>query len=482
MGLKSSTKTETNVYELEVIIDAAKFQNAVLKVYNRQKGKINVPGFRKGKAPLPMVKKLFGNDFFDFDALELLYSDVFEGAYEAAGLTPVDSPFDLEMDNKGNDGMFIKFKITVKPEVEISDYKGIEAVKETVEVTSEDITNEIERMRERNSRLVTVEDRPAKDGDIAVIDFEGFVDGVAFEGGKGENHSLNLGSGQFIPGFEEQVAGHNAGDEFDIDVTFPEDYSEELAGKAAVFKIKLHEIKVKELPEVDDEFAKDLGEYDTVDELKAGIEKDLLKDKQEHADTNFKNQILDALVEKVVAEIPEVMFEKKQKENIDNFASRISQQGIDLDTYLMYMGTERGIFEEQMLDDAKKQVKLTLALEKITSLENLSVSDEDIESEYSKIAEMYGLDVDKVKTIVPADSVRDDLMNDAAVKFVVDNASVTEAAKQEEKPAKKAAAKKTPAKKSTAKKDEGEKAEKTAAAKKSATPKKAAEKKDKDAE
>ena len=344
-------------------------------------------------------------------------------------------------------------------------------------------------MRERNARTITVEDRAAAKGDIAVIDFEGFVDGKAFEGGKGSNYELELGSGQFIPGFEDQVIGHNAGESFDVNVKFPEEYTPELAGKDATFKVTLHEIKVKELPALDDEFAKDL-DYDNVDELKKGVEADMLEHRQSDVEKEFEAKLMEELVANVEAEIPEVMFDTQKEENINNFAQRLAQQGIDVDTYLSYMGTDKEAFESSMREQAVSQVKLGLALDKIAEDEKIEVSAEDIEEEFKKLAEMYGMEVEKIKSLIAEDLLKADLLKEKVVKFVVDNAKALKPGKKA--PAKKAAAKKTddaeaaekkpaakkaPAKKAAAKKDEGE-VEKKAPAKKPAAKKTAAKKAD----
>ena len=455
MSLKSSNKTDTNVYTLEIEIGAEPFKAAVLKAYNKAKNKIALPGFRKGKAPLAMIERFYGKDVFYEDALEIAFPEAVSDAYKEAGIEPVDSPKDVNVKSIGEDGVLFEMKVTVKPEdIKVKAYKGLEAEKAEAAVTPEEVDARIEAMRERNARTITVEDRAAAKGDIAVIDFEGFVDGKAFEGGKGSNYELELGSGQFIPGFEDQVIGHNAGESFDVNVKFPEEYTPELAGKDATFKVTLHEIKVKELPELDDEFAKDL-DYDNVDELKKG----------------FEAKLMEELVANVEAEIPEVMFDTQKEENINNFAQRLAQQGIDVDTYLSYMGTDKEAFESSMREQAVSQVKLGLALDKIAEDEKIEVSAEDIEEEFKKLAEMYGMEVEKIKSLIAEDLLKADLLKEKVVKFVVDNAKAL-------KPGKKAAAKKAPAKKAAAKKtDDAEAAEKKPAAKK-APAKKAAAKKD----
>lgn len=424
MSLKSANKVETNVYELEIEIEGTKFKETTQKVFNKKKNSINVPGFRKGKAPLSLIEKTYGKDVFYDDAIEMLFPELIEQAYEAGNIDAVDNPYDFNIKEIGDDGVLFTVKVTVKPDVQLLLYKGIQGEKGEVDVSKDEVEAEIDKLRDRNSRTIVVEDRPAQDGDITVIDFEGFVDDVVFEGGKGENHNLTLGSGSFIPGFEEQVIGHAIDEEFDVNVTFPEEYAPELAGKAAVFKVKIHEIKVKELPEVDDEFAKDIGEYDTAVEMKKGIEEDIRKQKTEATENAFEEQVLTALTDHAMAEIPEVMITKKAKENTENFSRRLSQQGADLDTYLMYIGADRESFDAQMLEDARKQVTLRLALEKIGALEKLTASEEDFTREYQKLADMYSIEVEKIKTMIPEDTLREDIISEKAVEFVMANAVV----------------------------------------------------------
>ncbi len=437
MSLKNKTMAEANVWSLEITIDAATFKEALQKAYQKNKNRYNVPGFRRGKAPYAMITRYYGKESFYEDALELIYPETVEAAYKEGEIEAVSSPYDVDITTIGEDGVELSLKVAVKPEVALSDYKGISCEKEAGNADEEEINAEIDRMRERNSRIITVE-RPAEDGDIAVIDFEGFLDGTAFDGGKGEKYELTLGSGQFIPGFEPQIIGHSAGDSFDIDVSFPEEYgAENRAGKAVVFKIFLHELKKKELPELDDEFAKDLGEYETVAQLKEGVKADIEKRKQETADRNFESAVIEALAEKLEAEIPEVMFENKAKDNIQNFSQRLAQQGMKLETYLQYMGMEMEQYEQQMQEQAKGQVRAELALEKVAQLEKLEPAAEEIEAEYQKMAEQYNMELEKIKSLVAEKLVKEDLVRAAAVKFVVDNAKA-------KKPAAKKAAKKEP--------------------------------------
>ena len=462
MSLKSSNKIEENVWELEVAVDGETFMNAVNKAYLQQRKKINVPGFRKGKAPRAFIEKMYGEAVFYEDALEIVYPDAVSAAIEEAKLEVIDTPFDLEVPEMGKDGVVIKLKVTVMPEVKLGKYKGIKATKKSAKVSAEDIKSHINNMLEQNSRIVTVETkRKVKKNDIAVIDFEGFVDGVAFEGGKAENYELTIGSNQFIPGFEDQIIGHKAGEEFDVNVKFPEDYHAELAGKDATFKIKLHEIKVKEVPALDDEFVKDVSEYDTVDELKKNVKEELENKKQHEVEAEANNEVLDKLADLVTAVIPDCMIEKKMDDDVQDFAYRLQMQGLDLKTYLKYTGSDEKTFREQYKEQAEKQVKLDLALAEIIKKENLEVSDADLEEEYAQYAKAYNMDVDQIKKAIPADNIKPELLQRKAVDFVIENASFAAekkpAAKKaaapkaekadEEKPAAKKATKKAPEKK-----------------------------------
>ncbi|MDD6270470.1 MAG: trigger factor [Ruminococcus sp.] len=463
MSLKSSNKIEENVWELEVAVDGETFMNAVNKAYLQQRKKINVPGFRKGKAPRAFIEKMYGEAVFYEDALEIVYPDAVSAAIEEAKLEVIDTPFDLEVPKMGKDGVVIKLKVTVMPEVKLGKYKGIKATKKSAKVSAEDVKSHINNMLEQNSRIVTVETkRKVKKNDIAVIDFEGFVDGVAFEGGKAENYELTIGSNQFIPGFEDQIIGHKAGEEFDVNVKFPEDYHAELAGKDATFKIKLHEIKVKEVPALDDEFVKDVSEYDTVDELKKNVKEELENKKQHEVEAEANNEVLDKLADLVTAVIPDCMIEKKMDDDVQDFAYRLQMQGLDLKTYLKYTGSDEKTFREQYKEQAEKQVKLDLALAEIIKKENLEVSDADLEEEYAQYAKAYNMDVDQIKKAIPADNIKPELLQRKAVDFVIENASF-------------AAEKKPAAKKAAAPKAEKADEEKPAAKK---TTKKAPEKKD----
>lgn len=469
MSLKSSNKVETNVWALEISIDGATFEAAVNQAYLKQRKNIAVHGFRKGKAPRTYIEKIYGEGVFYEDALEIVYPDAVEAAIKEAGLEIVDTPFDLEVPEMGKDGVTLKLKVTVKPEVELGEYKGLKATKKSTKVTADEVKAELNRMLEQNARIVTVEDRAVQKDDITVIDFEGFTDGEAFEGGKAEGYELTIGSNQFIPGFEEQIIGHKTGEEFDVNVKFPEDYHAELAGKDAVFKIKLHEIKVKELPELDDEFVKDVSEKDTVDELKKSIKADLEKSKKAAADDEVNNTLLDMVAEGIKAEIPQAMIEKKIDSDINDFAYRLQAQGLELQTYLQYTGMDNEKFREGFKDRAEKQVKLDLALEKIIEVEKIEVIEAEIDAEYQKFAEAYNMEMDAIKKAFPAENLRPEIASRKAVDLIVENAVVTEekatkktAAKKADTAEKDAEAKKAPAKKPAAKKTAAKKPAKKA--------------------
>lgn len=423
MALKSSTLKETNKYELEVVVDAETFEKAVQRSYKKNIGQVNLPGFRKGKAPRQMVEKMYGKDVFYPDAIEFCYPEALDAAIKEAGLrvVGVESVEEVSTDN----GFEFKAIVIVEPEVEIDGYKGIEIKSKGVRVTEKMIGEEIDKIRDRNSRMITVEDRPAADGDTAVIDFEGFLGDVAFEGGKAENYNLALGSGSFIPGFEDQIIGHNAGEEFTITVKFPEDYqAEELKGQDAQFKIKLHEIKTKELPELDDEFVKDVSDKETVDEYKAEIKETITKRLKEERENDVSNQLTDKLIDLLKGEIPEAMYDNEVNSMIRDFDARLRSQGMDMNTYLGYMGMDVDALKNMYRKDAEKRVKLRLALKKIAALENIVVTDEDVEAEFTRLAEAYGVDVDRVKMIVDVEDQRDDIAVQRAMDIVKKEAAV----------------------------------------------------------
>lgn len=428
MSLKSQNKIDTNRVELEVVVDAETFEKGLAAAFKKQSKKISIPGFRKGKAPRAFVEKYFGKEVFYEDAVNALYPDALDEAVKEAGLEVIQDKIDFDVKEIGPQGFTFTAALTTKPEVTIENYKGIEAVKKSAEVTDEDIDAEIKKVQERNSRMVTVEDRAAQNDDIAVIDFEGFLNGEPFEGGKGENYSLTLGSGQFIPGFEEQIVGHNTGDEFEVNVTFPEDYqAEELKGKATTFKCKLHEIKMKELPEVDDEFVKDVSEFDTLADYKEDLKKKLAESKEKEAADDLENQLIDKLVELVQGEIPEAMYENKIADSIREFGYRLQSQGLNLDTYMKYTGMNVDQMKEGFRPQAERQVKLRLALEKIAALEELKAGEEDLNQEYQKIAEQYKMEADKIKELIPAAELEKDICVEKAINLVRDNANIKDA-------------------------------------------------------
>lgn len=423
MALKSSNKVETNVYELEITVDAETFTEACKKAYLKQRKSIQIPGFRKGKATQGMIEKVYGEGAFYEEALEIVYPEAVGAAFEEAGLNVIDQPADVDFPVMSKaEGVVITMKVTTYPEVKLGEYKGIKGKMLNTDATDEDVETELKNMQERNSRLVTVEDRESAMGDTCDINFEGFVDDVAFDGGKGENYPLELGSNSFIPGFEEQVAGHKAGEEFDVNVTFPEQYEPSLAGKDAVFKCKINEIKAKELPELDDEFAKDVSEFDTLDELKEDLKKQIADRKAENAKIDFENQILEQVCENMEVEIPECMFTQKCDEMVQDYAYRLQMQGLDLNTYLQYLGQTMDQFKEQFMEGAKQQVKSKLALDAIVKAENIEASEDEIEAEINKLAEQYNMEADKIKAAVPTEQLSADITTRKAVDFIVDNA------------------------------------------------------------
>lgn len=463
MSLKSSNKVDTNVWELEVSVDGDTFKDAVTKAYLKQRKNITIPGFRKGKAPRAFIEKYYGEGVFYEDALEAIYPDAVASAIEEAKLEPVDTPYDLEIPEMGNDGVTMKFKVTVKPEVELGEYKGLKAIKKSTKVTADEVKAELARMQEQNSTVSDVDDRAVKKNDIVVIDFEGFVDGKAFEGGKAEKYEITIGSNQFIPGFEDQIIGHKIGDEFDVNVKFPEDYQADLASKDAVFKIKLHGIKVKDVPALDDEFAKDVSEFDTLDELKKDIKKQLEKRKNDDAENELHNTLLEEVAKGIKAEIPEAMIEKTIDDDVNEYSYRLQSQELKLETYLKYTGMDMKGFREGFKERAETQVRLNLALEKIIEKEKIEVTEEDIEAEYKKYADAYNMDIDTIKKAVSAESLKPELASRKAIDLIVDSAVVTE-----EKAAKKTAEKKPATKKTTAKKPAAKKTSEKADDKKSA--------------
>ena len=432
MSLKSSNKTDVNTTELVISIDAAAFEAAVEKEYQRQKKNIQIKGFRKGKVSRKLAEREFGEGAFYEGAINSLLGPEIDAAVQETGLVLVDRP-NVEVTSIDKEtGVELKAVCVTKPEIEISDYKGIKAPKEVKEITDEDIEKQIEIIRKKNARIVSVDDRAAQMDDEVVIDFEGFFGDEAFEGGKGEDHPLRLGSGQFIPGFEDQIVGHNVGDEFDVNVTFPEDYQmTDYAGKEATFKCKLKSISYEELPEINDDLVKDATEFDTVAEYKDDIKTKLEEAAVSQADAAFENAVMTALIDKVDSPIPNCMYEQRIDALMRSFEQQLAQQGMDLKLYFQYTGMDMDSFRETYRDRAVSEVKLRLALEKIAELENLEATEEEINNGLSEIAAANNIDVDTVKRFIPLDEYTTDLKVQKAVELVKENAVVDNTAAEE---------------------------------------------------
>ena len=434
MSLTKKELTDKNLYELEISVDHETFEAAVNRVYKKQAGKFTVPGFRKGKAPRSIIEKMYGKGFFYEDAINDILPDAYESAIKEAELNVVGRP-EFDIKSIDENGAVLTVKVYVKPEVEIKDYKGIKATRKVEPVTDEELDAEIATVQNRNSREIEVTDRAAQNGDVATIDFDGYVDGVAFEGGKGENYDLKLGSGSFIPGFEDQVVGKNVGDSFDVNVTFPEDYhAKELAGKPAVFKVTIHKLSAVELPALDDDFAKDVSEFDTFDEYKADLKAKIEKRHETSADSDVDEQLSVALMEKLEADIPECMFETETENFVRDYDNRLRQSGLDLKTYFQYTGLTLETLREQMRPQAEKQVKARLALEAVAAAEAIEVTEEELAAEYDLIAETYKLEADKVREMVDEAMVKADVTVRKAMNVVKENAK---APKKASKPRKK---------------------------------------------
>ena len=431
MELKNTEKQEHSVVALTIEITKAEFEAAKDKAFKKTGKNITVPGFRKGKAPRKMIEKLYGEGVFFEEAFNIIYPDAMEMAVEKSGIKPVGRA-DVDLGDPAEEGgLTIIAKVPVEPEVELGEYKGIEAEKETVKVLQADVKAELNRMAQRFARTETVE-RKAKKNDTVDIDFEGFVDGVAFEGGKAEHHELTLGSGAFIPGFEDQLIGCKAGDEKDVVVTFPEKYhAKELAGKEATFKCKVHKVEETILPEIDDEFAKDVSDTcETLDDLKKEITERLKAERQEAADNAFEEKVLDAVIDGMKADIPAAMIDAQVDTIVQDFGYRLQMQGMGLEQYLKMTGTEMGAFRAMFKDQAERQVKTRLALQKVVELEGITVSDKELEEEYAKMAEQYKMEVEKVKAIVSKEALEGDLKISNALEFIKKNAKVKKAAKK----------------------------------------------------
>ncbi len=464
MNVKSCEKVEKSRVALTISVGAEEFETAVNKAYLKMRGKINVPGFRTGKAPRKIIEKMYGAEVFYEEAVNIVLPDAYEAAVAEQKLDVVGYP-EVELEGVNAEGCTFKCTVPVYPEVKLGQYKGLEAPKAEVKVMAADVNNRLSEMADRNSRLVSV-DRAAKKGDTANIDFEGFAGGVPFDGGKGESHDLELGSGSFVPGFEDQVIGMKAGEEKDIDITFPQDYTPELAGKAVVFHVKVNEVKVKEVPALDDEFAKDVSEFDTLKDLKADIKKKLTEERNTAAQRAFEDVLMQKVADGIEADIPDAMVDAQAEQMVNNFKQQMAAQGIPFEQYLKMTNTSEADFKAQAQAPALGQVRMDLALAAIVKEEKLEASDAEVDAEMEKVAQQYGMDLETVKKYLRADEVKEQVLREKAIKVVADSAKAVapEAAEaaEEEKPAKKAAAKKTakkaedgeekPAKKHAAKK------------------------------
>ena len=454
MNVKSVEKLEKSQVAVTVEVTAEEFEAAVQKAYLKMRNKISVPGFRPGTAPRKMIEKLYGEGVFYSDAVDAALPEAYTQAIGSSGLDVVGYPeVEIVDDQIGKDGFTFKATVAVYPEVELGQYKGVSAVKEEVKVTADDVKERLNQMAEREARLVSV-DRKVKKGDTAVIDFEGFDNGVAFEGGKGENHELEIGSGSFVPGFEDQIIGMKAGEEKDIDITFPENYTKDLAGKQVVFHVKVNEVKEKQTPALDDEFAKDVSEFETLKELKDDTKAKITAEREQSAKIAFENALLEKVAGDIKADIPEVMIEEQCRRFLDEFKQRLQAQGIPYDQYCKMTGMNEEKFMEDGKEPAMRQVRMDLAVNAIIKEENLDATDEEVEKQYTDLAEKYSMDVNELKKYLDPMSVRAQLIRDKAISVVVDSAKVEkkkapkkeaegEAAEGEEKPAKKTAAKKT---------------------------------------
>ena len=452
MTVKSCEKLEKSRVALTIEASAEEFEAAVNKAYLKMRGKINVPGFRVGKAPRKIIEKMYGEEVFYEEAVNIILPDAYEDAVKEQKLDVVGYP-EVELESCTKDGVVFKCTVAVYPEVKLGQYKGLEAPKAEVKVAAADVNARLKEMADRNSRLVSVE-RAVKKGDTADIDFEGFDNGVAFDGGKGENFDLEIGSGSFVPGFEEQLIGMKAGEEKDIDITFPENYAPELAGKPVVFHVKVNEVKVKEVPAVDDEFAKDVSEFDTLKELKADIKKKMTAERTEAAQRAFEDVLMAKVAEGVEAEIPHEMVELQAERMMEQFKQQLAAQGIPFDQYLKMTGTTEADFRKQADGPAAEQVKMDLAVEAIIKAEGLEATDEDVENELKNVAEKYGMDLETVKKYLRPEDVKEQVIREKAVKIVADSAVAVAPAEEkaeleaegevvEKRPAKKPAAKKT---------------------------------------
>ena len=413
-------KLEKNMAKLTIEVSAEEFEKAITAAYQKNRGKINVPGFRKGKAPQQMIEKMYGAGIFFEDAANAVIPEAYEKAAEESGLDIVSRPeIDVVQIEKGKAFIFTA-EVAVKPEVTLGQYKGIEVEKSVVEVTEDEVNEEIDKAREQNARIISVEDRAVKSGDMTIIDFEGFVDGVAFEGGKGENHNLTIGSGQFIPGFEDQLIGVEIGKEVDVNVTFPEEYhAEDLAGKPAVFKVTVKEIKEKQLPELDEDFVQDVCDFDTVDEYKADVESKIKERKESEAKSKKEDAVVEKIVENSQMDIPDAMLETQVRQMADDFAMRIQQQGLSLEQYFKFTGLTPEAMKQQMEPTAMKRIQTRLVLEAIVDAEKIEVSEEEMNAEFEKMAKLYNMEVEKLNELM-GEFEKENMKKDLAVQKAVD--------------------------------------------------------------
>ncbi|MCL1793513.1 MAG: trigger factor [Oscillospiraceae bacterium] len=432
MSLISVDASEKNTALLEIEIDKELFAETVTKIYRSKAPNLSVPGFRKGKAPRIIVEKMYGKGLFYEEALSELLPDAVEQALAESKINPVSKP-EIDVKSIDDNGVFVTAKYTVKPEVEIKEYKGLEAQKAIVAVSEEDIDSEIAAAQKRNARSLDITDRPAQMGDEANIDFEGFVDGVPFEGGKGEGHKLKLGSGQFVEGFEEQVAGKNIGDEFEVSVTFPEDYqSEDVKGKDAIFKVRLNSIRFEELPEIDDEFVKDVSEFNTLEQYRADVGEKIKERYDKQADYVLEGRLIDSLLANFESDIPDIMIQNEIDNRIQDQAYRMQSQGIEMEQYMKYIGITPEMMRAQFAAGAEKQIKTMLALEKVAALENIEASEDEIEAEYDKMAETYKLEKEAVKERADANLLKNEIAARKTVQFLKENANIAEVEKSSE--------------------------------------------------
>ena len=470
MSFKVEQMEEKNMVKLVIESTAEEFEAGLNKAYNKDKNKISIPGFRKGKAPRKMIEQMYGAEVFYEDAANAIIPEAYATAAEESKLEIVSQPkISVVQLEKGKPFIFAA-EVAVKPEVELGTYKGVEVEKADTEVTDADVEEELKKVQEQNSRTVTVEDRAVKDGDMTVIDFEGFVDGVAFDGGKGSDYALTLGSGTFIPGFEDQLVGANTGDHVEVKVTFPEEYqAKELAGKEAVFQCDVKKIETKEVPELDDEFAKDVSEFDTLAEYKEDVKKKLTERKEADAHRTKEDEAIEKIIDDAKMDIPEAMIDNQVNSMINDFANNMMQQGLSMEQYMQFTGMTMDKFKEQVRPDAVKRIQSSLVLEQIAKDENLEVTDADVDAEIEKMAAAYGMEVDKVKEYIQ-DAERESMKKDIAIQkaadFIMENVkerakrtTKKAAADEEKEPAKKTTAKKTTAKKTTKKADETKDAE-----------------------